>query len=64
MSEYCDRRGAEKIAQMIRDYWAMHGADVQVGVVHAGFVPVMRGSRYDVRSDLINGLPVKCEGKK
>lgn len=57
--EFCNRSGAERIAKTIKDYWAARGADVEVHLVQAEFTPQMRSGRFDVRSDIKNGLPRK-----
>lgn len=51
-------QGAERLKQMIEDYWARRGAIVNVRVVSEGFVMAMRGARFDVRSDMVNALPI------
>lgn len=55
--DYVDRDGAAKIKATIEAYWAARGHVVQVVLVNAGFHPAIRCARYDVRSDLVNGLP-------
>lgn len=46
-----------RIADRITAYWAARGFDVVVSVERAGFSLKMRGSRFDVRSDMRNGWP-------
>lgn len=58
--EYTDRTGAEKLKSMIEAYWRERGYDLTVNLVPAAFTPALRASRYDVRSDLTNGLPPTC----
>lgn len=55
--DFCDRAGAEKIKAQIETYWAERGAVVNVQVFLVGFLSTMRSSRYDIRSDMRNGLP-------
>lgn len=55
--DFCSEDGAAALKQTIEAYWRARGADVQVRVANAGFSPEVRAARYDVRSDLINGLP-------
>ena len=46
--------GAELLAQSIRDYWADRSYLVEARVELSG---APRTPRWDVRSDLVNGLP-------
>lgn len=57
MSEYCNANGADRLQNMIRDYWAKKGFDVSVELKKEGFVSTMRSARTDVRSDMVNGMP-------
>ncbi|GGY38826.1 hypothetical protein [Parvularcula lutaonensis] len=57
MSDYCSNEGAVRLQSMIRDYWKKQGFDVDVKLVQEGFVSTMRSSRYDLRSDMVNGMP-------
>ena len=57
MSDYCSSDGAGRLQAVIADYWRKKGFDVNVELVHQGFVSTMRSSRYDVRSDMVNGMP-------
>ena len=56
--DYCTREGAERLKNQIETYWAERGLDVTVNLVQAGFLPSMRSARTDVRSNMINGVPV------
>ena len=58
-SEICftTRDGAAVLKQRIEDYWSARGLRVQVVLVGAGFTQVLRGARFDLRSDMINGQP-------
>lgn len=55
--EYTDRSGAEILKTRIEAYWRERGHDVQVILVQAAFTPALRAARYDVRSEMTNGLP-------
>ena len=55
--DYTDRAGAEKLKARIEAYWRERGCEVQVTLVPAGFTAALRAARYDVRSELLNGLP-------
>ena len=57
MSDYCSSDGANRLQAVIADYWRKKGFDVNVELVHQGFVSTMRSSRFDVRSDMVNGMP-------
>jgi hypothetical protein len=46
---------------MIREYWKKQGYDVDVRLVQEGFVSTMRSSRFDVRSNMVNGMPRRDE---
>ena len=61
MSDYCSGDGASRLQTAIRDYWRKKGYDVDVELVHQGFVSTMRSSRFDIRSDMVNGLPRRSE---
>ncbi len=56
--DYCTREGAERLKAQIETYWAERGLDVTINLVQAGFLPSMRSARTDVRSNMINGVPV------
>lgn len=55
--ELCNEDGAKKLKAKIEAYWRERGHEVQVDVLKKGFTPAMRSARYDVRSELVNGLP-------
>ena len=57
MSDYCSSDGANRLQAVIAEYWRKKGFDVNVELVHQGFVSTMRSSRFDVRSDMVNGMP-------
>ena len=54
---YCSPKGAEALKEKIEDYWRERGYHVRVQIMKAGFAMAARGSRYDIRSDLLNGIP-------
>ncbi len=56
--DYCTREGAERLKQQIEEYWAERGRKVNVNLVKGGFLASMRSARTDVRSNMINGVPV------
>ena len=56
-ADYTSGSGASVIKAMIEEFWRRHGFDVQVILVPGPFSPALRASRFDVRSDLVNGMP-------
>lgn len=56
-SNYTDRQGASELKGRIEEYWRKRGFEVQVVLVEAPFSAAIRSARYDVRSELVNGLP-------
>lgn len=56
--DYCTKDGAVRIKEQIENYWAERGKDVRVDLVQGGFLASMRSARTDVRSNMINGVPV------
>lgn len=55
--DFCSRDGAQRLKTKIEAYWAERGHKVQVMLLNVGFHPAIRASRFDVRSDMINGRP-------
>lgn len=55
--DFCTRDGATILKQKIEAYWRERGHNVQVLLHNVGFHPAIRAARYDVRSDMVNGLP-------
>lgn len=55
--EFCDQDGAYRIKRTIEAYWAKLGHPVTVEVVNMGFSNACRQARFDVRSQMRNGLP-------
>lgn len=56
-ADYCSRDGALELKRKIEAYWAERGQNVSVVLHNVGFHPAIRAARFDVRSDLINGMP-------
>lgn len=52
-----DRAGAETLLRQIQDYWAERGQTVEGHIVRCGFDERVRAARYEVITDLVNGLP-------
>lgn len=56
-SDFCSRDGAFALKQKIEAYWRERGQSVQIMLHNVGFHPAIRAARFDVRSDMINGMP-------
>jgi len=56
-SDYCSRDGAMALKEKIEAYWRERGQNVMIALHNVGFHPAIRAARYDVRSDMINGMP-------
>ena len=63
-SDFCSREGAHVLKAKIEAYWAERGQSVQVMLHNVGFHPAIRAARFDVRSDMINGMPRTGAQKK
>lgn len=57
MMDYCTREGADALRRRIEAFWKERGYDVMVTLHNVGFHPAIRAARYELRSDLMNGLP-------
>lgn len=55
--DFCSRNGAQELKAKIEAYWAERGHTVQVMLHNVGFHPAIRAARFDVRSDMVNGMP-------
>jgi hypothetical protein len=55
--DYTSKEGAERLKSAIEGYWQQRGFDVRVVLHNAGFHSAVRAARYDLRSDMRNGLP-------
>lgn len=56
-SDFCSREGAHALKAKIEAYWRERGHDVTIALHNVGFHPAIRAARYDVRSDMVNGMP-------
>ena len=56
-ADYCSREGAMALKTKIEAYWRDRGQDVMLSLHNVGFHPAIRAARYDVRSDMVNGMP-------
>jgi hypothetical protein len=56
--DYCSESGALRLKHRIETYWADRGYPVQVNLKRVEFHPLMRSARFDIRSNMKNGVPV------
>lgn len=56
-ADFCSREGAMALKAKIEAYWRERGQDVMIALHNVGFHPAIRAARYDVRSDMVNGMP-------
>jgi hypothetical protein len=56
-ADYCSRDGAQALKDKIEAYWRERGQHVMVALHNVGFHPAIRAARFDVRSDMVNGMP-------
>jgi hypothetical protein len=62
-ADYCSREGAQALKDKIEAYWRERGQNVMINLHNVGFHPAIRAARFDVRSDMVNGMP-RTSGKK
>jgi len=55
--DFCSRTGAHALKEKIEAYWRERGHAVVVALHNVGFHPAIRAARFDVRSDMVNGMP-------
>lgn len=55
--DFCSREGALALKEKIEAYWRERGQHVMVSLQNVGFHPAIRAARYDLRTDMVNGLP-------
>ncbi len=56
-ADFCSREGAAALKAKIEAYWRDRGLDVLLSLHNVGFHPAIRAARYDLRSDMVNGMP-------
>lgn len=56
-TDYCSHDGALALKAKIEAYWRERGQAVMIALHNVGFHPAIRAARYDVRSDMVNGMP-------
>ncbi len=62
--DFCSRDGAVALKNKIEAYWRERGQHVMIALHNVGFHPAIRAARYDVRSDMVNGMPRAVGAKK
>jgi hypothetical protein len=55
--DYCSQTGAMALKTRIEAYWRERGHNVMLSLHNVGFHPAIRAARFDVRSDMVNGIP-------
>jgi hypothetical protein len=55
--DYCSQAGALALKEKIEAYWRERGQNVMLSLHNVGFHPAIRAARFDVRSDMVNGMP-------
>lgn len=55
--DFSSETGAHELKARIDEYWSARGYKVRSAVVHGPFHMSMRAARFEVRSDMVNGLP-------
>lgn len=58
-NDWCNEDGAKRLKNKIEQYWAERGFDVNIDLVDACFIAAMRSARTDVRSNMVNGMPLR-----
>jgi hypothetical protein len=57
LADYCSRDGALNLKLKIEAYWRDRGQNVMIALHNVGFHPAIRAARFDIRSDMVNGMP-------
>jgi hypothetical protein len=56
-ADFTCESGAAELKTRIEAYWRERGHEVKVVLIEAPFTQAIRAARFDVRSELVNGLP-------
>ncbi len=56
-TDTCSQAGANRLKAIIEHYWSERGHKINVTILAMSFHPAMRSTRFDIRSDMINGMP-------
>lgn len=59
MIKHVTREQASELLDRIKAFWADKGYQVSGLVVEAGYSDRLRSTIYEIRTDLVNGHPVK-----
>ena len=62
--DFCSREGALALKEKIEAYWRERGHHVMVSLQNVGFHPAIRAARYDLRTDMVNGMPRSVSAAK
>lgn len=62
--DFCSRDGALALKAKIEAYWRERGQHVMIALQNVGFHPAIRAARFDVRSDMVNGMPRTTGARK
>ncbi len=57
--DFCSRKGAIALMEKIDAYWRERGYEVKFDLQNVGFHPAIRESRYDLRTDMVDGFPIR-----
>jgi len=63
-ADFCSREGANALKEKIEAYWRDRGHNVMIALHNVGFHPAIRAARFDVRSDMVNGMPRRAGAKR
>ena len=58
MRDGCNLQGAMRLADQIRKHWARRGCVVNVQIIQPNSRAI-----YEIRSDMVNGLPLDYRGQ-
>lgn len=59
MAKVETEHGARILLSKIKEYWASKGYEVDGQIYPAGYSERLRSTVYEVRTDLVNGMPRK-----
>lgn len=57
MKNYSDSKGAQELANTIKDFWKQRGYNVKTKLVPSRHIKESSIFSYDVKTDMVNGLP-------
>lgn len=59
MTKHVTQGEASELLQRIQRYWSQRGYDVTGMIVEAGYSARLRSTVYEIKTDLVNGFPVR-----